>query len=296
MDDFSGIKELYDVNIRTNKFLEIGDRTYEPNECILTFKTAEFAQLEQRRKEVFATGGYENLPLIDWTSDKELTFSITHGVLSPSSWAILSNSKLVNKEKKSIQFSEKIPVIDNEDYCYIDLKYVPNVSELFGVPKKSYNLEECQKQMELKPIQSNKEKWLFCYDLETGKKITNLFIINNRVFFKELSKKVYVDYTFYYNNIFKSLEIGKRLTNNFFSIDAKMNVKQLTDGEFYTAFLEIPKIKINSTLSFQLGSGYENSIVSDFLFTAYPDENSLKNKRTIAKISFLEQLKIEDDE
>ena len=36
-DDFYGIKELYDVNIRLNNPVKIGDREYQINERILNF-------------------------------------------------------------------------------------------------------------------------------------------------------------------------------------------------------------------------------------------------------------------
>jgi hypothetical protein len=43
MENFSGIKELYDVNIRLLKPLEIGSKKYDINESILSFSTAEIA-------------------------------------------------------------------------------------------------------------------------------------------------------------------------------------------------------------------------------------------------------------
>jgi hypothetical protein len=43
LENFAGIKELYDVSIRLNKPLEIGSRKYSINETILSFKTAEIA-------------------------------------------------------------------------------------------------------------------------------------------------------------------------------------------------------------------------------------------------------------
>ena len=45
MENFSGIKELYDVSIRLNNPVEIGDKKYDINETILTLKTAEIAQI-----------------------------------------------------------------------------------------------------------------------------------------------------------------------------------------------------------------------------------------------------------
>jgi len=44
-DNFTGIKELYDVNLRLIQPLDIGGKRYDINESILSFKTAEIAQI-----------------------------------------------------------------------------------------------------------------------------------------------------------------------------------------------------------------------------------------------------------
>jgi hypothetical protein len=43
MENFAGMKELYDVTLRLNNPLEIGERKYDINETILSFSTAEIA-------------------------------------------------------------------------------------------------------------------------------------------------------------------------------------------------------------------------------------------------------------
>ena len=44
MDNFSGIKELYDVSIRLNNPIEFNGRKFDTNETLLIFKTAEIAE------------------------------------------------------------------------------------------------------------------------------------------------------------------------------------------------------------------------------------------------------------
>ena len=41
-----------------------------------------------------ARGGRYNSPQIFWETDTEMDFSLINGVLSPTSWALLSNSKI----------------------------------------------------------------------------------------------------------------------------------------------------------------------------------------------------------
>jgi len=52
-----------------------------------------------------------------------------------------------------------------------------------------------------------------------------------------------------------------------------MSVKDDRTGEVSTGILELPKIKLSSSLSVKMGSNYDNSIVSDFYFTGYFDES-----------------------
>jgi len=44
-DNYVGIKELYDINIRLNQPIQIGNRKYDINETILSFESAKISQL-----------------------------------------------------------------------------------------------------------------------------------------------------------------------------------------------------------------------------------------------------------
>ena len=126
MERMVGIKEIYDVNLRLTEPLTLGDRLYEINESILRFDTAEIAQLREEKRRVRARGGFGNRTLIDWELDTECTFALTHGKLSLSSWAVIGNSKVKTSNLKSISYHEELNVIEDENYWYVDLKYIPN--------------------------------------------------------------------------------------------------------------------------------------------------------------------------
>ena len=85
------------------------------------------------------------------------------------------------------------------------------------------------------------------------------------------------------------IRVGDRLFNGFLSLSGKMSVKDEKSVEVTTAILEIPKIKLSSSLSMRLGKNYDNSTVSDFFFTGYPDENIRREKQTVCKITFLDK-------
>lgn len=52
-----------------------------------------------------------------------------------------------------------------------------------------------------------------------------------------------------------------------------MSNKSEISGEVNTTLLEIPKLRFQSSLSIQLGKNCDNSVVSDFFFVGYPDED-----------------------
>lgn len=293
MDNFVGIKELYDVSLRLNAPLEIGSRKYDINETILSFSTAEIAQVSEQKNNVQARGGYHNPALINWEIDKEVQFAITHGVLSPKSWALLSNSVLKEPSYKSVQYNESLNTIEENDYCYVDLKYCPNSCNCqLGIqPNPCFEPLPMGRRPEflLKPLPPSKTKWIFVYDNETGQRIREFEIYQNRIFFKSQYRSVSIDYTFTYEDKIKVIEVGNRLLNGFLRLDGKMSIKDEKSGEVTTAILEMPKIKLSSSLSMKLGKNYENSTVSDFYFTGYPDEISRRREeQVVAKITFLD--------
>lgn len=267
-------------------------RQYDINESILTFSKAEIAQVNEIKSLNAARGGYHNPALVSWEIDREVTFAITHGVLSPRSWSILSNSQIKQPNIKSVQYNEELYAIEDSNYCYITLKYCPNNIERLGA-QENPNFEPLpmgrRPELALKPLPPSKTKWIFCYDMETGKRIMNFEVCQNRVFFKAPHRKVQVDYTFNYEDKIKVIEVGNRLFNGFLRVDGKMSVKDQNSGEVTTAILELPKIKLSSSLSIKLGSNYESSVISDFYFVGYPDDSRRNEEQAVAYITFLDK-------
>lgn len=286
-----GAKELFEINIKLNQPLEIEGKKYEVNETILLFDKAQLATINQSKNDTQSTGGYHNNVLVNWEIDKELSFALKNGVLSPISWAILSNSKINNDKKKSIPMVETLDVIADNDYSFVDLLFVPNATEKMAI-QENPNLEPMpmgrRPELALKPLPPSKNKFFFVYDYETGERIKHFEVFGNRLYFQKDYKKVCIDYTFWHEGKSKTLEVGNRLTNGFLRMTAKMNIKDENTGKINTAIIDLPKIKINSSLSIRLGSGASEITVSDFYFTAYPDEKIRREDQTTSKITFLD--------
>ena len=286
-----GMKELYDINIRLNQPLEIGKRKYDINETILSFERAEIAQIQEQKNHKTARGGFQNNMLIDWETDTQATFALTQGVLSPSTWAILSNSKLNEGRFKSVSYKEQVNVVEDDDYWFCLLKYIPNHVDgdwgIQGNPDNEPMPMGRKPWLPLKPLPPSKDHFIFCYDMETGCRIMNFEVCGNMIKFKCDHRKVMVDYTFDYEDKIIELDVGNRLFNGELNLTAKMTVKDYFTGEPRTAILEIPRLKIHSNLAMRLGTNYENPVVSDFYFIGYPEEGRQDNK--IFRLTFLNQ-------
>lgn len=291
MDEWGGAKELYDIKIKLNQPLDINDRHYDINETILSFDKAEIAQMQQGKSRHRANGGFNNNLLIEWETDREMSFLISHGVLSATSWALLSNSKIKEEKKKSVSYDEIVPVIEQDDYWYCLLKYIPNHNLInFGIqgnPDGESLPMGRREWLPLKPLPPQKDRYIFCYDADTGKKIEKFEIKGNMIIFKAEHKNVIVDYTFDYINNVLTLDIGNRLLKGFLKLTAKMTIKDYLTGEPRTAILSMPRIKLQSNLIANLGLGFDCATVSDFAFIGYPDEGRLDEQTSVCSLTFL---------
>lgn len=291
MEQFIGMKEMYDINIRLNQPVEVGGRKYEINETILSFSQAEIAQINENKTTKASFGGYHNNLLIDWEVDREVIFGIKHGVLSPVAWAALSNSKIKKNNQKSIQFSERIPIIENNNEWFGLLQHVPNNIEKMGIQGNPDNEPLPMGRREwlpLKPLPPSRDKFIFCYDADTGQRIINFDVVENKIIFKAEHREVMVDYTFSYNSNIIDLEVGNRLLNGYLNLSGKITAKDYKTGQPKTAILEIPRLKMRSSLGIQLGSAFDCSTVSDFTFVGYPNEGRLDSDNKVCTISFLD--------
>ena len=233
MNDY-GIKELYSVALKATYNVEIGGVVYEPGEVILRFDKLQIAHINEDRVSRSATGGASNRNLITWDNTKDVQFSCSEGVLSKTSLAILSNSKIVSKSKGE---NISVPVIGEQIVPVngvVTLAHKPN-----GIG--------------------------FIYDKESGKK---LYSGLTEITYQALNP-VIADYNYDYTNGSDTLEIGDRLFKGYIKLEGKMRLKDDSDGHDKTAIVTIPQIRITSSLAMRLGKG-ASPTVGNFSFIGYP--------------------------
>lgn len=224
MDDYFGIKELYDVTLRATFPITIKGKTYKENESIIKFNNIQLAPLAENKNRIYATGGYGNRRLVEWESTTDVTFVLSEGVISKTGLALLSNSKLLEKkqgEKIRIPFCEELETNENN---FIETKYAP--------------------------INDNT---LFFYDKENGELITPLLMEDNKITFDKPYQEIIIDYNFWYEEKAEILSVGSRLINGYLKLEGKTRLKDDGDGHVKTGIFEIPKVKLMSDLSMRLG-------------------------------------------
>lgn len=225
MEEYFGIKELYDVTIRATFPIDIKGKTYQENEPIIKFNKIQLAPLIENKTRVSASGGYGNARLVEWENTNEVSFILSEGVISRIGLALLSNSKLLEKEKGESTIVSFCEQLETNEKGIIETKY--------------------------SPIQDNT---LFIYNTNNGELISPIKIENNKITFEESYQNIIIDYTFRYEKKTETLSVGSRLINGYLKLDGKMRLKDDYDGHIKTGILEIPRIKLMSDLSMRLGS------------------------------------------
>jgi hypothetical protein len=85
---------------------------------------------------------------------------------------VLSNSKLNEKKYKSVPYKEEKDIVEDNDCWYCLLKYIPNhIDGKWGIQGNPENepLPMGRKPwLPLKPLPPSKDRYIFCYDCETG--------------------------------------------------------------------------------------------------------------------------------
>lgn len=217
-----GLKELYDVTIRTTYPIEVSGRRIESGEVIAAFDKIQIANLQEVKNSVAARGGWDNRGLVYWDSTREVRINFTQGIFSKIQFALLSGAKLTEYgENAGIKVSCR-ESIESDENNVITLKHEA-----------------------VTPI--------FVYDLSTGNKLTYTVVDSTHLQIETPFTSVVVDYLYEYDKDSKLITIGKALTTGFLTLSGRSRIKDDETGQTHTVILYIPKLKLMSDLSMRLG-------------------------------------------
>ena len=255
MEDIFGTKELYDISLKSTFPMKIGEREIEEGESILHFDKIDISMLDTVTSRVAAVGGFDNRPQVIWEQTKQINFSLKRGVMSKTSWALVTNSKMVHSQKGTkvkISYTEKV---ESDEFGKATLKYAP-----------------CK---------------LFLYNLENGQKITDYTIDEKVITVSAPYMGLLADYEFEYDNdSYETLTIGNRLLQGYLRLEGKIEFKDDKDGLEKTGILVIPKLTLVTDLSIRLGKSAE-PVVGTIEAIGFPVGS--RGNSLVCSITFLEE-------
>ena len=254
MNNEFGLKELYDLTLKSTYPIEIEGRVFETGEVIARFDKIQLANFREVTSRSTANGGKSNPALVVWEDPKEIQLNFTQGVFSRKQLALLSNSNLVksapgDKFQVSAHFTGES---DEEGKIQLDKEKVSNVFV--------YNAKTFEK---INPIN---------VDLEKG-----VIVISDSYL------DVDIDYQYEYTNEVCTMSVGQRLISGFLQLEGKTRVKDDITGKTRTAILRIPRLKLVSDLSMRLGRE-AGPLLANFAAVGYP---SVGRDKKVMEMLFL---------
>lgn len=227
MEKLLGMRELYDVTLKTTYPIEVNGEKIEEGETIAVFDNIQMGIFGEEKDFVAATGGYDNRPRVFWEDTKDVNLNFTQGVFSKTQFALMSNSKLIN---------------------------VSAEKEVLLIPKREEKESDLNGIIKFTKIPSSHKKF-FIYNKETGKKIVDFEkISNDEIKIDSPFLAVILDYYYDYTNGGSEMIVGQALTTGFLTLEGKTKLQDDKTGQFITAIITIPKLKIMSKLSMRLGN------------------------------------------
>lgn len=254
MENQFSMKELYDIKLKATYPIEINGIKYEEGEVITYFDKLQIANFNEIKPRYAAEGGFDNRAHVIWEDTKQIDFTFSNGIFSKLQFAMLSNSRLLTKEKgESILISQR------------EKKETDDTGTL---------------KLDNEPVGK-----IFVYELNTGEKITNFEQQGNTLVLQKPYTDIIIDYKYQYTNKSTRMILGQRLIPGYVFLEGRTRVKDDITGKTKTGIIEIPKLKLMSDLSIRLGED-ANPVVANFRASGFPI--GTKGSKEVMKITFLE--------
>ena len=144
IDQYSGVKELYEVVLRAKTPMQFGSRYIEAEEPVLYFENISMALISEKNSTIMARGGWANMPRVIWEDRSEVSFTMSEGVMSAISMSILLSANVtaqredeplyVNKREGPFTLTEKAFIELDENGEEIEVEETPSGSEEMRKP------------------------------------------------------------------------------------------------------------------------------------------------------------------
>ena len=276
IDQYFGVKELYEVVLKAKVPMTFGSRRLEEGEPVLYFENVNISMLSEKRAPIMARGGWSNMPRVIWEDSSEVRFSLSEGVMSSISMGILLSSKMTEVQKNEsilVQKREGPFELDSENGFYI--QHVPYLEK--GTKAFIYDYEHNVAQKKVYGTLEERHVGPFIKVYEDKEK-TQL---------ADPTKNYIIDYYYEYKDEALIYLIQKERFNGLFTLEGKFYSKDENNGLNYTNLIYMPKVRVVSDINLRLGERADPT-TSVFNIIGLP-ESTDDSKNLIVKITRLNQ-------
>ena len=282
MDQYFGVKELYEVVLRAKAPMQFGSRFLEEGEPVLYFENITMSVLQQKTNAVMARGGWANLPRVIWEDRSEVQFVMQEGVMSSISLGVLLSANVTTQldNEGPLLINKREGPFEIQEDARIFLEHWP-----VEYPRRKTFIYEYERDVAQKKIYGKRIEGLDdgfgverpCLELYQDKALEEKADIN---------KKYIVDYYYEYGNEALIYTIQKERFNGLFTLEGKFYSKDENEGKNYTNLIYMPKVRVVSDINLRLGERADPTM-SVFNIIALPETVSSNKQSLIMEITRL---------
>ena len=285
IDQYFGVKELYEVVLKAKVPMQFGSRFLEEGEPVLYFENINMAMLTERSSPIMARGGWANLPRVIWEDRSEVRFSLTEGVMSSISMGILLSAAVSQPSQERpllIPKREGPFILDSNNRLTLThwpVEYPQKKTFIY-----EYERDVAQKKVYGKKITGVLDPWddtkeCPCIEVYADKQLSQL---------ADATKQYIVDYYYEYTKEALIYTIEKERFNGLFTLEGKFYSKDENDGLNYTNLIYMPKVRVVSDISLRLGERADPS-TSVFNIIGLPETTFNNRNGLILEITRLDE-------
>ena len=253
IDQYFGVKELYEAVLRVKTPMQFGSRMLEADEPVLYFENVSISTLSERNNTIMARGGWSNMPRVIWEDRSEVRFQLSEGVLSSISMSILLSTNMAARSSNTLNVPKREGPFELQPYENPEDNKVYNVFYIQHLPI-SY---------------PDKKTFIFKYkhDVAQQKVYGKLMGQNALGFYRiavfedknlqinaeENGEKYVIDYYYKYDDTALLYTVQKERFNGLFTLEGKFYSKDENKGLDYTNLLYMPKVRVVSDINLRLG-------------------------------------------
>ena len=249
LDQYFGVKELYEVVLKAKTPMQFGSRHLETGEPVLYFEKVNIAALTERNNIIMARGGWSNMPRVIWEDRSEVQFSLSEGVMSSISMGILLSATVTEKKEnsESLLVPKREGPFDLED-GKIWIHHNPSLEKKVFIYEYDRDVAQHKVFGQLDPENDIRNDFM-----DETLTCIKVFEDKEKQTIADATKKYIVDYYYEYTDKALLYTIQKERFNGLFTLEGKFYSKDENDGLNYTNLIYMPKVRVVSDINLRLG-------------------------------------------